>query len=289
MKTVAVLGLNGQLGQTLKYLVGDSNTGFSFYTKEQLDITNKASIEQILNQNKFDFCINCAAYTNVELAESDHENAFLVNATGVEYLAEVCKAQQIKLIHISTDYVFDGTKAEPYKTSDITNPLNFYGRSKLKGEQNIQEILKEHYIIRTSWLYSIYGKNFMKTIINKISEDKLLTITTEETGTPTSCLDLARFILHVVTSEDVPYGTYHFSAKGSTTWFGFAKAIAQFYDTTKIDLITDVQSFKTIAKRPKHSVLDISKTEKVYSKSMSTWQDSLRETVELFKSQASLN
>ncbi|WP_111683201.1 dTDP-4-dehydrorhamnose reductase [Winogradskyella tangerina] len=288
MKSVAVLGASGQLGQTLNYLVKDADGSFQFFSSDEVDITDKSSIENTFQKNQFDFCINCAAYTNVEAAESDIQNAFLVNATGVKNVAEVCKDLKIKLIHISTDYVFDGTKNEPYLANDTTNPISQYGRSKLKGEKHIKEILADYYIIRTSWLYSVYGKNFMKTIINWILEDKVVNITTEETGTPTSCLELGRFILYLATSKNIPCGIYNFSARGSTTWFGFAREIAMRYDSRKINNINSVESFKTKAKRPKYSVLDISNTEAIYNKSLKTWQAALSETINLFKSQESI-
>ncbi|WP_299363732.1 dTDP-4-dehydrorhamnose reductase [Winogradskyella sp.] len=282
MKQIAILGSNGQLGKTLKYLEVETNYVCKFYTRNELDITNKLSIETIFNKNSFDFCINCAAYTNVEEAEKDIESTFLVNALGVRNIAEVCKSKGITLIHISTDYVFDGTKRSPYKTSDITNPINEYGKSKLKGEQFIREVLTKYYIIRTSWLYSVYGKNFMKTIINKIADNTVLSITTEETGTPTSCFDLATFIFYLVRKNDIPYGIYNFSAKGSTTWFGFAHEIAKLYNPDKQKNIKKVETFKTLAKRPKYSVLDISNTEKVY-KDLNKWEDSLSKTLELYR------
>ncbi|WP_299521448.1 dTDP-4-dehydrorhamnose reductase [Winogradskyella sp.] len=288
MKRIAVLGSDGQLGKTLKHSAGNANSSYKFYTKSEIDITNKDAIDNTFKNNSFDFCINCAAYTNVEAAETDFKNAFLVNAIGTKNIAEICKAYHVKLIHVSTDYVFDGTKNSPYTTNDATNPINQYGRSKLGGERYIKDIMAEYYIIRASWLYSIYGKNFMITIINWIAKDKVLNITTEETGTPTSCLDLGRFILHILTAENIPYGVYNFSARGKTTWYGFAREIARIYDVDKLDNITSVDTYKTKAKRPKYSVLDVSHTENIYNKTLNTWQKSLSETLELFKSQESI-
>lgn len=287
MKSVAVLGSNGQLGQTLNYLADNANGLFQFYSRTEIDISDKSTIEEVFKKNTFDFCINCAAYTNVEQAEVDSESAFSVNATGTKNLAEVCKTYGVVLVHISTDYVFDGSKTEPYTETDDTNPINQYGKSKLAGETHIAEILAEHYIIRTSWLYSTYGKNFMKTIIRKINDDEKLKITTEETGTPTSCLELANFILYLLASKNAPYGIYHFSGRGSTTWYGFALEITKLYNPEKLENITSVDAFETKAKRPKYSVLDHRKTEEVYNRPLNTWQNSLSETIELFKSQTS--
>ncbi|MTE27198.1 dTDP-4-dehydrorhamnose reductase [Winogradskyella ouciana] len=282
MKRIAVLGANGQLGQTLNSLVDKEPDSYSFYSKEDVDITDKESISTLFNKNDFDFCVNCAAFTNVELAEKNVDQAFLVNAEGAKNIAEVCQSKNIKLVHISTDYVFDGKKREPYTTKDKTDPINQYGRSKLKGELYIKETIKEHYIIRTSWLYSLFGKNFLKTIVNKTKQNVELKITTEEQGTPTSCLDLSRFIIYLIKSHDIHYGIYHFSAKGKTTWYGFAKEIVKHFNSKKTANIFSVDSYKTIAKRPKYSVLDILETEKVY-RNLNEWQESLKAMIEELK------
>ena len=178
--------------------------------------------------------------------------------------------------------MFDGEKEEPYTTSDITNPINQYGKSKLKGELYIQEHLKTHYIIRVSWLYSLHGKNFVKTIIDKIKNDAVLNITTEEKGTPTSCIDLVAFIFHIIKRDNMPYGIYNFSASGSTTWYGFAKEVAINYNADKTENINPSAHFKTIAKRPKYSVFDLTKTEQFY-KELNTWQESVGALVEKYK------
>ena len=168
--TILVTGANGQLGLTIKELFANNNLGldFTFVTKEQLDITNKTALNNFFTKNHFDYCINCAAYTNVEQAEKTPEIAFKVNAEGVKYLAEVCKETNTTLIHISTDYVFDGEKETPYTVEDLPNPINEYGKSKLLGEHYIQESLSNHFIVRTSWLYSKkYGKNFYQNHFRK--------------------------------------------------------------------------------------------------------------------------
>ncbi|MFP4844579.1 dTDP-4-dehydrorhamnose reductase [Winogradskyella sp. PE311] len=275
MKKIAVLGANGQLGKTLQYLAKNTINTYTFYTKDYIDVTNKKSIESIFNTLNFDFCVNCSAYTNVEAAETYIDEAFAINAEGVKNIAEVCEANKTKLIHISTDYVFDGEKKEPYLANDKTNPINVYGASKLKGEFYIQETLKEHYIIRTSWLYSPYGKNFVKSIINKIDKDLMLNITTEEKGTPTSCIDLSEFIFHLIDKESIPFGIFNFSAQGSTSWYGFAKEIAKQYDSNKEKNILPTDYFKTLANRPKYSVLDNSKTEEIY-KRLAKWEKSVQ-------------
>ena len=286
MKKVAVLGANGQLGETIKSISEDEKHEFSFLSREDIDITDKKKLSETFKRFKFDYCINCAAYTNVEGAENNIEDAFLINAEGVRNIAEVCNSNNVKLIHISTDYVFDGKKGKPYTTIDDTNPINQYGKSKLKGEVNIQEQLNEYYIIRTSWLYSLYEKNFLTTIIGKIENDAALRITTEEEGTPTSCADLAEFILHIVKTDAMPYGIYNFSANGSTTWFGFAQEIVRNLNPEKSDRILPTEKFKTLAKRPKFSVLNLKNTENFY-RVLNSWKKSVSVMVEDYKNQRS--
>jgi len=285
---VLVTGSNGQLGKTLKHLffVNQDNIEFNFFDKNKLDITSEKSLRNKFSNKEFQFCINCAAYTNVELAETEEENAFLVNAYAVKTLALVCKEFNVVLIHISTDYVFDGLKIKPYTVEDITDPINIYGKSKRQGEIYLEGILNEYYIIRASWLYSIFNKNFLKTIVSKINQNLDLNITTEQTGTPTSCEDLSYFIYFII-KEKIPFGTYHFSAQGSGTWFDFAKQISinfKNYDPYKLK---EVQSYISKAARPKRSVLDLSKTEKAYKK-LNMWETSVKHTVLQIRSKLSL-
>ncbi len=277
-----VFGSNGQLGKTIQDFINKDDFDFRFFSRSEVDITDKNSLKSAFNELGFDYCVNCAAYTNVEEAEKNIEEAFLINAEGVKNIAEVCSDRQVKLIHVSTDYVFDGEKRKPYSTFDSTNPINQYGKSKLKGELYIQELLKNYYIIRTSWLYSLYGKNFLKTIISKIENDITLNVTTQEEGTPTSCADLAMFILHIITVDDLPYGIYNFSANGSTTWFGFAQEIVRNHDTKKLDKILPTKSFKTFAKRPEYSVLELKDTEKYYGV-LNSWKKSIKTIIEHYK------
>ncbi len=286
MKKVIVLGSNGQLGRTVKDFAERETIEFSFFSRSDLDITIKEDLLSAFKLKNFDYCINCAAYTNVEGAEKNLEDTFNINAEGARNIAEVCNTHKVKLIHISTDYVFDGKKGKPYTTTDQTNPINQYGKSKLQGEIYIQEKLKDHYIIRTSWLYSLHGKNFLKTIISKIKDNIVLNITTEEVGTPTSCPDLTEFIIHLVETGTVPFGIYNFSANGSTTWFGFAKEIVKNLDQKKRSNILPNEKFKTLAERPKFSVLCPMKTEKHY-RVLNNWQKSVSHLVEEYKNQNS--
>ena len=201
MKTrVLVTGANGQLGQTLKELYSsDSTIDFTFTTKTILDITNKYQVDTFLSQNSFDYCINCAAFTNVEQAEKTPDPAFLVNAEAVKNIAEACKKNNIILIHISTDYVFDGLKNDPYLETDQTNPQSIYGQTKWEGEEAVRNH-KKHIILRTSWVFGSHGQNFLKTILKLIQEKTSLNIVSDQKGTPTSVDVLADVTETVVKS-----------------------------------------------------------------------------------------
>jgi len=278
MKTVLVLGASGQLGKCIKKLAEkEDNIDWLFMDSSEIDITSNCDLQACLNSKQIDYCINCAAYTNVEKAESEKEKAFLINADAVKNLALICKENSTVPIHISTDYVFDGKADQSYLETDATNPLNVYGASKLKGEAYIQEILHEYFIFRTSWLYSEFGHNFFKTILNKAEEGAKLNITTAQKGTPTNANDLAELILKLILEKNTKFGLYHFSNAGETTWYGFAKAILK--ASGKIDEIELNQdnSYKTIAERPENSVLSKNKLIENLGFTPKPWEESLRE------------
>lgn len=273
---ILVTGASGQLGQCLQLMARNyPQFTFTFKNSKELNIASAEAIETIFSQNNFNYCINAAAYTNVEQAESDTENAFLINAEAVKYLAEACKKYSAKLIHISTDYVFDGEKKIAYTEEDQVNPINVYGASKLKGEQYLQEILKEHYILRTSWLYSPFGHNFFKTILKKAEEGASLQITTEQQGNPTNAKDLANAILQIIAADTKSYGVYHFSNQGKATWYDFAKAIIELQPYKEVDLKAS-NTHKTKAIRPKNSCLDKRKIKDVFELTILDWRESLR-------------
>ncbi|MCH2193780.1 dTDP-4-dehydrorhamnose reductase [Kordia sp.] len=277
MKTVLVTGANGQLGQCIqKVQQQHPNITFHFKSSKELDITDTIAIRAYFSENTIDYCVNCAAYTNVELAESEEDKAYLVNAKAAKNLAKTCAENNITLLHVSTDYVFDGTKTSPYVETDITNPISVYGASKLKGEKNIQAVAEKYFIIRTSWLYAEFGKNFYKTILQKAKEKANLTITTEQKGTPTNANDLAELILEIINTKNTNYGIYHFSNEGEATWYDFTKEIIQNLNLPETDQPTlkSVDSYKTKAARPKNSVLDKSKVRSIIK--TKSWQESLR-------------
>lgn len=257
MVRILVTGSGGQLGLTLEECAsGFPEFIFDFKTSKELDITNKKELRVAFQNGKYDFCINCAAFTNVEQAEKQPQKAFNINAQGVKNLAEMCKDHKTTLIHISTDYVFDGEKKEPYIVGDITNPINEYGRSKLAGEKYIQEILPNHIIIRTSWLYSKkHGHNFYRTILKKAFDGEDLHITDAQFGCPTNTEALAKFILKQNMSGKTPFGIYHYTDGKPMTWYEFARQILDENGLTeKVNLVLDT-NYRTFAKRPKNSVL----------------------------------
>ncbi len=278
---ILITGANGQLGKCIKDVsIHYPAHNYLFLSRKDLDITNKEAIQVLFDKEEFDFCINAAAYTHVEKAESNQEKAFLVNREGTRNVAEQCKKNNTTMIQISTDYVFDGEKGAPYTEEDLTNPINVYGASKLAGEKVVQEYCKKHYIIRTSWLYSQYGHNFYNTVLRFVKEGKSITVTTEQTGTPTNANDLAEVILNIITSDSKKYGIYNYSNQGEATWYDFSKEIlTQTGQLTKTNLVkTDY--YRTFAKRPAFSVLDGSKINKTFLKLTVNWRQSLNTLID---------
>jgi len=256
MKKVLVTGANGQLGQCLKKIAPNYNElTFVFKNSKDLDITNKDQMNSFFAEDDFDYCINCAAYTNVEQAEKTPDIAYEVNAEGVKNLALLCRENDTFLIHISTDYVFDGEKKEPYTVDDIPNPINEYGKSKLLGEKYIEEIMEDYLIIRTSWLYSEFGKNFYTTILSKAKAGENLSVTDEQLGCPTNANNLALHIVEKLTQNN-NFGIDHFTDNYSCTWFEFAKKILLENNLTDKVQLEKVKNYRTFARRPKNSVLN---------------------------------
>ncbi|WP_010228225.1 dTDP-4-dehydrorhamnose reductase [Gillisia marina] len=278
MKTVLVTGASGQLGKCLQKLAENQHEiDWLFMDSSEIDITSSCDLEMCFSSKQIDYCINCAAYTNVEKAESEKEKAFSINAEAVKNLAEICRKHKTVLIHISTDYVFDGTSNSPYIEEDDTNPINVYGASKLMGEQHIQTTIGYHFIFRTSWLYSEFGYNFYKTITNKAAENASLNITTAQKGTPTNANHLAELIVKIIKEDNTNYGLYHFSNDGETTWYGFAKEILKVSNKCGEISLKEDNSYKTIAKRPEYSVLDKAKLKTTFGIEVAPWQEAVLE------------
>ncbi len=273
---VLVTGGNGQLGQALQAIAPQYGAlQFYFAGSEEADITNKQSLETIFNKVKPNFCINAAAYTAVDKAESEPEKAHLINVEGAKNLAEVCKALGTTLLHISTDFVFDGKKTTPYTEEDATDPQGVYGLTKLQGETEIQNALKENYIIRTSWLYSEYGNNFMKTMLRLAGERDSVGVVDDQTGTPTNTNDLAEALIKIIVSGKKEYGIYHYSNEGQATWYDLAKKIFEI-NNIAIDLRPiPTTAYPTPAKRPEYSVLDKSKLKRVFGLEINNWDVAL--------------
>ncbi|WP_445730712.1 dTDP-4-dehydrorhamnose reductase [Mariniflexile sp.] len=279
MTTILVTGSNGQLGICLKDIAeNDLNILYTDY--QELDICDLNKVTQFFqSHSKIDYCINCAAYTAVDKAEEDYDKAYQINAMGAKNLALACKSKHTTLIHVSTDFVFDGLKTEAYSETDETKPVNVYGKTKLKGEIEIKQILKTHFILRTSWLYSEHGNNFMKTMLRLSKDRNKISVVSDQIGTPTYAGDLAKVIFHIINIESQNYGLYHYSNLGEISWFDFAKAI---FKESKIDvelLPIKTKDYPTLAKRPVYSVLDKSKIIKTFNVEIPYWKNSLKKSL----------
>ena len=284
---VLVTGAKGQLGQEIKKI--SLNNQFSveykfLYTDvysepgtDELDITDLSSVRSYVKNNKINFVINCAAYTAVDKAESEPQKAELINKTGPSNLANVCSEFDIPLIHISTDFVFDGQKKKPYVETDTPNPLSVYGKTKLEGEQEIVKLAKTFIIIRTSWLYSEFGNNFVKTILRLAKEKKELKIVSDQIGTPTYAQDLASVILDII--PKIKNGTkeiFNYSNDGVASWYNFASAIINIKNISCNVISIQTKDYPTVAVRPAYSVLDKTKIKRTFDIKIPEWQDSLK-------------
>ena len=278
MKSILVTGASGQLGKCFEKLSSQySQFDFLFMDSSELDITNKCNLAQLFGARDFDYCINCAAYTNVEKAESEKDKAFKINAEAAKLLADICHFSNTTLFHFSTDYVFNGKSNVPYSEDDKTDPLNVYGASKLKGEENIRKSIDKYFIFRTSWLYSEFGHNFFNTILRKAEEKATLNITTAQKGTPTNANDLAQLVMEIISSENDNYGVYHFSNDGEATWYDFAEAILEISGNFEAVVLKKDDSYKTVATRPEYSVLSKKKLQQNFETPLIHWRESLEE------------
>jgi len=279
---VLVTGANGQLGQSIQFIANKyPNIQFVYTDFQEMDITNIENCQAVFAKHQPHFCINTAAYTAVDKAESESDKAHLINAVGPENLAKVCKEFDTILIHISTDFIFDGTSKDPYLETDIPNPKSIYGQTKLDGELAIQKNWEKHFIVRTSWVYSQFGANFMKTMLRLASERDTLSVVNDQIGTPTYAVDLAEVLIKIINTENPtpntqrPFGIYNFSNEGVCSWYDFAAAIFH-QKGIEIDLKPiPTDSYPTPAKRPAYSVLDKTKIKKVFGVEIKNWKESL--------------
>lgn len=274
---IIVTGANGQLGKELKQLEAKyPNFEFIFLSKEDLPIHHSEMVEHFFSVYRPTFLINCAAYTAVDRAEEDRENAFLINAYATGVLAEACKKYHAKFIHISTDYVFDGTATAPYKEEASINPQGVYGTSKAEGEKLALSGNADTIIIRTAWVYSIFGKNFVKTMMKLMQEREELKVVDDQIGSPTYAADLAEVILQIISSGQWHPGIYHYSNDGIISWFDFAAAIKEIgcFKCSVVPIPTT--AYPTPAKRPAYSVLDKTKIKNTFHITIPGWKDSLK-------------
>jgi len=274
---ILVTGSSGQLGSMLKEIVShEEDLNFVFKSSHELDVTDFDAVHRELTSSNYAYCINCAAFTNVDLAEKETEKAKLINVTGARNLALNCKESGTVLIHISTDFVFDGYLNVPYHEEDIARPIGFYGDTKNKGERAIINNLDEHFILRTSWLYSEYGNNFMKTMIRLGAQRDELSVVYDQVGTPTYARDLANVVLTIIRAHSIDYGVYNYSNDGVASWYDFAQAIFNGFEL-EIELHPILsEEYPTPAERPKYSVLDKSKIKRTFDLKIPHWKDSLQ-------------
>lgn len=277
--TILITGAGGQVSHELA--IADSPHQLVALTQQQLDITNPAQITEIFESHQPAVLINAAAYTQVDLAEKERELAFAINRDGVANLAHTCERADIPMLHISTDYVFDGSKQGAYKESDPVAPLGIYGKSKVEGDAVLHAILKQHIILRTSWVFSATGNNFVKTMLRLGRERDELGIVNDQHGCPTSARSIAEVLLSIaeryLRGDEIEWGTYHYCNQPETTWFGFATAIFQQacgFEDLKLNPIT-TSDYPTPARRPQNSRLDCAKVKAQLGIELGSWTEEL--------------
>ncbi|WP_029906238.1 dTDP-4-dehydrorhamnose reductase [Prevotella sp. 10(H)] len=280
-KNILITGANGQLGSEIRRIADNYKSTFRFFFTDvaELDITEQQAIDGYLKENNIDYIVNCAAYTAVDKAEDDSDLCYKINRDAVANIASAAASNDVKVIHISTDYVYDGTASKPYIETDKVNPQSVYGKSKLEGEDALLKICPQSIIIRTAWLYSIFGNNFVKTMIRLGRERDTLNVVADQTGAPTNAADLADTIMKILVyseSNKFESGIYHYSNEGVTNWYDFTLAIHKDagITTCKVSPITTDQ-YPAKATRPKYSVLDKSKIKATFGISIPKWEDSL--------------
>lgn len=279
MKNILVTGSNGQLGSELQSLAPahDETCRFFFTDVAELDITDRQAVYSFVEQNRISVIVNCAAFTAVDKAESEPERCNLLNHIAPGYLAEAIASVGGTMIQISTDYVFDGTSCKPYKEEDITNPQTVYGRTKLAGEESVIRTCAGSMVIRTAWLYSTYGNNFVKTMLRLGKERDKLGVVADQIGTPTYAHDLAKAILTVI-EKGIKPGVYHFTNEGTCSWYDFTKAIHRIEGIEDCEVSPiHTEDYPVPAKRPHYSVLDKTKIKQTYELDIRWWEDALKD------------
>jgi dTDP-4-dehydrorhamnose reductase len=276
LQKILVTGAEGQLGKCLQDLAKENPSfKFIFCSKAQLDITSEVAIKNAVEEYQPSYLVNTAAYTAVDLAESEKEKAFVVNADSMIGLSRICKEKDTRLIHISTDYVFNGDETVPYKEDDVLNPINVYGDSKAAGEINTLKENPGAIIIRSSWIYSSYGKNFVKTMLQLMRTREQVRVVNDQFGSPTYAADLAVAILNLIVSNKWVGGIYHYTNTGIISWYEFALAIKEIAQLHCEIIPITTSEFPTAAKRPSYSALDNRKIQATYGIIASQWKKSL--------------
>ncbi len=280
-KTILITGANGQLGREMRIVLeGDIFVNAIYTDVEELDITNAKAIEDCLTSNKVDYIVNCAAYTAVDAAESNVDMCTKLNVEAPTLLAQAAHKHGAKFIHVSTDYVFDGTSCRPYREDDPVCPVSVYGATKLDGERHIMDVAPDSIIVRTAWLYSPYGKNFVKTMLELGRSRDSLRVVCDQIGTPTYALDLASAIKSFIDCEQWNPGIYHFSNEGAISWYDFTIAIHRLAGITTCHVLPCMtEDYPTAAKRPHYSVLDKNKIKSTLGFEIPYWEDSLEQCI----------
>lgn len=284
LKKILVTGSNGQLGKELQRICQTlPGYEFIFLSKSDMPVNQFEMVRHIFNTLKPVYCINCAAYTAVDKAEEEKDLAFEINGEAVGVLAAVCLAHETKFIHISTDYVFDGKGNKPYVETDETSPVNAYGASKLKGEEEAFRYNPDSLIIRTSWVYSEFGKNFVKTMLRLMADKNSISVVNDQVGSPTYAADLADVIFKIIQYPEWKPGIYHYSNEGVITWFDFANAVKEIAGTnTEISPVSTAE-FPTPAKRPAYSVFNKQKIQDSFGIKLKDWISSLAVCIQQIK------
>ena len=289
--TILIAGADGQLGRALMQRGQELELPVTGVDLPQLDISDPVGLAAVFHERKPDWVVNAAAYTDVDGAESDPETAFQINASGAGNLADCSANTGAALIHISTDYVFDGNRSTPWKESDPIAPLGVYGRSKAEGEKQVRAALDDHIILRTAWMYGLHGRNFVKTMLRLAGQPKPVRVVSDQFGSPTCAEDLAAAIFDIIGYQrrrdrdtDRRWGTYHYCNRGVVSWFAFAEAIFRIARQVTGSVAVEVEAistdqYPTAARRPAYSVLDCTRIEKTFGIVPPGWQESLKRTV----------
>lgn len=281
---ILVTGANGQLGTEMRNVSSESSDRYIFTDIAELDITDSKAVDKLVTSENIDIIVNCAAYTNVDKAEEDEQAADIINHKAVAILASAAADKGATLIHISTDYVFDGNRCVPYREEDMTFPTGAYGRTKLAGEQVVIESGCRYIILRTSWLYSPYGKNFVKTMMRLTAEKENINVVFDQVGTPTYAGDLAALIHKIITGRHLDrLGIYHYSNEGVCSWYDFAVEICRQCGNTCDIRPCHSEEFPSKVKRPNYSVLDKTKIKETFGLTVPYWSESLEKCIKILQ------